>query len=327
MDNQQVTFFIPDAEQVARLIHADPDRDFQLFGTGVQVWIGQTYLRLKQNGLPVKLSHKVPTSGIVVVHADHIGIALRARSLFSNITLVTVRADRPPRNMADYEIVQNGHSVRNDHTFHVQHWPQPGLVQRDAQRGSQVKNVAFKGAVGEMAEDLTRPAWAADLAAHGLEWRTDAVAFSDNASSYQVNWNDYHDVDLVVAMRKDTSRLYTNKPASKLINAWLAGVPAILGPEQAFRELKQDELDYIEVKSVEEARAAILRLQNDPALYQAMVERARVRAHQVTTEQCTAAWAKLLFETIPQRKGSVVKALTKLFAKSMRSRLSYMLAA
>jgi hypothetical protein len=327
MAHQAVTFFIPDAEQVASLIKADPDRDFQLFGTGVQVWIGQTYLRLKQMGLPVILSHKVPTSGIAVVHADHVSDVLRGRSLLSDLTLVVVRADRPHRANADFEIVQNAHSAGNNKTFHIQHWPQPGLIARDPARDCKVENVAFKGAVGEMAQGLTTPEWAESLREQGMEWRTDAVTFTGNNTAYQVNWHDYRDVDVVVAMRKDTSRLYANKPASKLINAWLAGVPAILGPEQAFRELKRDELDYIEVKSEAEAREAILRLKNDPVLYQAMVERAHQRAQEVTTRQCAANWAKLLFETIPERKGSTLTTLMKLFASSMRSHLSYMLTA
>ena len=323
MSNQKrVTFFIPNSAQVELLKNADPDRDFHLYSTGVHVWVGQTYARLKRAGYPVVLTDKVPTSGILVIHADHIGEVLRRRSLFSNLTLVVARADRPAQIHADYEIVQNAFSAQNSNTFHVQHWPQPGLVKRDVARDSKVENIAFKGVIGEMAPAFASAEWEESLRSEGMEWRTDAVACGGNDANYQVNWNDYSDVDVVVALRKDTSHTHTKKPASKLINAWLAGVPAILGPEQAYRELRQNELDYIEASSPEEAHAAIVRLKNDPVLYKAMVQRAQERARQVTAENCVESWAHLLFTVIPQRKGSTLVSLVKLFAKSMRSHLS-----
>src|SRR5436309_1927650 len=84
------------------------------------------------------------------------------------------------------------------------------------------------------------------------------------------------DAVLVLAVRPEGRS--TNKPASKLVNAWLAGVPALLGPEIAYRELRRSELDYCEVSSLAEAQAAVDRLLGDPGLYNAMVENGRARA-------------------------------------------------
>lgn len=322
MSSDQVTFFLPDPQQVALFRDADPDRDWALFSTGVHVWIGQTYLRLKRAGHPVMLSAVVPASGIVVAHADHVPALLCMRSWSAALTIVAARADRPSQPYADVEVVQNAGSAIGDKVFHIQHWPQPGLVARDPARGDAVRTVGFKGTVGEMAPEFGSRAWAEGLQQRGIEWRCDAVEWGGNAATYQTSWNDYRDTDVVVAMRKDLSHLHTKKPASKLINAWLAGVPAILGPEQAYRELRRSELDYIEVASASEAAMALARLESDPALYRAMVENARVRASQVGADACTRVWARLLFETIPAQRASTPRILASLFWRSLRCRAS-----
>ena len=43
------------------------------------------------------------------------------------------------------------------------------------------------------------------------------------------------------------SRRWYLKPPSKLFNSWLAGVPAVLGHESAYRAERRSDLDYIEV--------------------------------------------------------------------------------
>jgi len=321
LSNEQVTFFMPDPRQVQLFQDADPDRDWKLFSTGVQVWVGQTYLRLKRAGYPVLLSASVPSSGLVVAHADHVPVLLCRRGWGAALTIVAARADRPRQPHADVEIVQNAASANGDDAFHIQHWPQPGLVARDAGRGDAVRTVAFKGTVGEMTPEFAAPEWAATLRAQGIEWRCDAVAWGGNAASYQTSWNDYHDTDVVLAMRKDLSHLYAKKPASKLINAWLAGVPAVLGPEQAYRELRRSPLDYIEVASAQEAGAALARLAAEPALYRAMVENGLRRGAEVGAGECTRAWARLLFETIPARRAPAPLALASLGLRSLRCRL------
>lgn len=321
MSNDQVTFFIPDPQQVRLFQDADPDRDWTLFSTGVQVWIGQTYLRLKRAGYPVVLTAQAPASGLVVVHADHVPALLCRRRWSAALTIVAARADRPRQPHADIEIVQNAGSADGGAAFHIQHWPQPGLVPRDARRGSAVRTVAFKGTVGEMTPELAAPEWAEELRRQGIEWRCDAVAWGGNAASYQTSWNDYHDTDVVLAMRKDMSHLHAKKPASKLINAWLAGAPAILGPEQAYRELRRSPLDYIEVASAQEAGAALARLAAEPQLYRAMVENGLRRGEEVRAEACTRAWARLLFETLPARRAPAPLALASLGLRSLRCRV------
>ena len=318
-----ITFYLPSLDQICLLRDAHPEKDFHLFSTGSQVWIGQTYLRLKMAGYPVTLTNELPSSGIVIAHSDHISNILRQRSLISDLMLVAVRADRPARFQGDHEVVQNRYSASDARSHYIQHWPQPGLIIRDVSRKNRVENVAFKGVTREMLKDFSTPSWEKSLNEQNIKWHADASTFTHGSDqNYQVNWNDYSTTDLIVAIRNNLDHTHTRKPASKLINAWLAGVPAILGPEQAYRELRTNEYDYIEAASASEAMAAILRLKNNPKLYEAMVDNARERALSVTTERCTEQWARLLFDILPQKRNPAPFSILKLFYKSMRSHLS-----
>ncbi|MCS0583394.1 hypothetical protein NX784_17525 [Massilia pinisoli] len=313
-----VTFFLPNAELVEQIKIADPERDWRLFSTGVQVWIGQTYLRLKRAGYDVILSTRAPSRGTVVAHADHVSKLLSERSLLSKLTIVSARADRPSQRNADIEVVQNRHSSDSERAFHIQHWPQPGLIPRDPKRRTTIENVAFKGAAGEMATSFTDGLWELMMARLGVAWRVDAAQWTGNDAQYVTNWNDYSDTDVVVAVRKDMTSSYTKKPASKLINAWLAGVPAVLGREEAYRELRRTELDYIEVTSAADAFRAIETLKNNPQLYDAMVRNGSERAAEVTAKVCTDAWADLLFKKVPKIEPTPMLGLC---ARTLRCRV------
>lgn len=143
------------------------------------------------------------------------------------------------------------------------------------------------------------------LAGRGLVWVADAVPFADRATERDaLDWPDFRDVDLLVALRPPDRRLWTAKPATKLVNAWLAGVPAVLGPEVAYRELRRSPLDYLEAATVEEARDAVLRLSAAPDLYRAMVENGRARAAELSREAIAGRWIRLLGEEIPARAGA-----------------------
>ena len=78
-------------------------------------------------------------------------------------------------------------------------------------------------------------------------------------------------------------------------------MPAILGPEYAYREMRRSELDFIEVSSATEARAAIRRLIDRPDLYEAMVRNGLERAREFEPEMLDRQWAEILYETLPGR--------------------------
>lgn len=310
------TFFLA-GEDLESLSRIDPDRDWRELQTGERAWILQTWLRLRRAGHPVELSATAPEDGLIVFHAKQAKDLLRQRSRLRGAVLVGVRADNREPLIADFEILQNGFFAdrqsqgRTRRRFSMPHWPQSGLVPRDPARGERIERIAYKGFAANLHPGFRTPAWTDFLTHEGIEWVVDAVAF-DGRNRRELDWPDFRAVDVVVAVRPPERKQRRSKPATKLFNAWLAGVPALLGPEQAFQELRRSELDYLEVASVADAREAVLRLRRDPGLYRAMVENGLRRGAEFTHEALVPRWAELLFETIPalaEKRSRLVRRL------------------
>lgn len=290
-----VTFFLPGEPDLESLGRLDPERDPAEFQRGERIWILQTFLRLKAAGRPVSLSATVPSQGTVVFHATHKRI-LRRELPRRHGLLAGVRGDRSEPLVADAEVVQNGCYADGVTRFFVPHWPQPGLVPRDPARGDRMERAVFKGNLESIHPSFLSPAWKGFLERQKIDWEVDAVDYQRLArGEASVDWADYSAIDLLVGVRPPDPRLHRSKPASKLVNAWRAGVPAILGPEAAYRDLRRSELDYLECATLEEAEACVLRLKGDAGLYRAMVENGLRRAGEFTRESVTARWEELLY--------------------------------
>ena len=111
-------------------------------------------------------------------------------------------------------------------------------------------------------------------------------------------WHDYRRVDAIVAVRSfDAVETFDVKPASKLVNAWRAGVPAILVPESAYRAERESEIDYLEVSTMEETLDALKALKNSPDLYLQMVEQGKRRAQAFTPAHVAREW-ELFFREV-----------------------------
>jgi hypothetical protein len=197
-----------------------------------------------------------------------------------------VRADRPEVFVSDHVIVQNGIGAHEGDHF-VPLWPQPGLVPRLRSRGERVMRMAYAGRTG------ASPDWFfADAFHHALRKR--GVVFDIR----ERKWNDYRDVDLAIAARVAAAGMLAVKPATKLYNAWLAGVPMLAAPEPAYRELRRSPLDFIEVHSADDVLRAIDRLRADGRLYRAMVDNGRERARDFGVDAIRTRWLTLIDRTI-----------------------------
>lgn len=297
---QPVTFFLAGEEDLEPLRHLDPEGGWRELVRGERAWILQSYLRLTRAGHPAVLSDRVPDRGLVVFHAKHKRALPPFGRRLSRVTLVGVRADHREPLIADFEILQNGRFADGRRRFALPHWPQAGLLPRDPARGTRISRVAYKGFLGNLHPGFRQPAWEAFLRQRGIEWATDAVEFSGRRTDGQaLEWNDYSRVDLVLAVRPPRRDLHTEKPATKLFNAWHAGAPALLGPEWAYREARRSPLDYLEVTSPAQAQEAVERLLAAPELHRRMVEHGRTRAAEVSFEAVTGRWARLLYRTLP----------------------------
>jgi hypothetical protein len=294
-----VHFFLqPSCISIERATTLDPDQDWTDLRRAREVWIVQTWHRLRDAGFAPTLSDRAPPTGIIVYHKEDQRLLLKRLPPGAAPVLVGVRADFRSCQYADFEILQNGYHADGERSFFIPHWPQPGLLARNTQRGDRIERMAYKGYVGNLAAEFRSARWREFLRDEGIEFDDDAVLDDAFDHPIQTRFHDYRDVDLVLAVRPGETR---TKPASKLVNAWQAGIPALLSPDYPFEELRESALDYLAVKDLAQAQAAVLRLKREPGLYRAMIEHGLKRGAQFSVEKITKLWATLLFETIPSR--------------------------
>ncbi|MEO1590378.1 MAG: hypothetical protein AAFU71_03685 [Cyanobacteria bacterium J06632_22] len=211
---------------------------------------------------------------------------------------ICLRAEAPPHPDAQLQVVQNPVEA-GARQFYLPHWPQPGLLSRDPARGDRFESVAFLGHQNNLATELQSPAWADKLRELGLNWQP--VVNNNTWNDYTPldnRWHDYRGIDAVVAVRsfarKTWARRYHNKPPTKLFNTWRAGVPALLGPESAFRAVRQSSLDYIEVTTLDELVEGLIRLRDNLNFRQKVVQQANHRAEDCSPEVITQQWIHFL---------------------------------
>ena len=272
---------------IERLDEAHVALEPRRFVAGRNSWIAQTYVRLRaaleSRGWTVTVGESFEPGAIVVVHRDD---ANDFSSCAHASYLVVVRADRAPVAACDLAIVQN----RIDNAPHerfIPLWPQPGLRARDESRRSAISRIAYHG------RTTSAPAWFSDAAfLRALERR--GVEFDIQ----ELQWDDYRRVDLAIAVREDSGALLATKPATKVYNAWLAGVPALAGPEPAYMEIRRGPLDFIEVLGADDVIGAIDRLRANPRLYRQMVANGLERGKDFCVDAIRARWIALLEDEV-----------------------------
>jgi len=247
--------------------------------TGNDSWCVQPFLELKRLGLNVLPSTCMVPGALCVAHYDDLYVWEFPWRSF----IVGCRPDRPPAPMAHLRLVQNRLAVQRPRDYYMPHYAQPGLMPRAPERGTRVECVAYFGLTANLREDFHDARFLAALKNMGmtLEMREMGV-------------HDFSGVDVILAVRPGTRYDIDLKPPSKLFNAWLAGCPAILGPESAYDQVRESELDFFRVETPGEALAALDMLRRSAALYAAMVENGRHRARDYTREQTTARWVEFL---------------------------------
>ncbi len=299
-----ITFVLRHLERdwpdIASLTEADIDRAPHRFQGGRNSWIAQGYVRLKDSlerrGHRVRVASRIPDDGIAIVHRDD---ANDWRAGRAGAYLVVVRADRAPVFACDLAIAQNGTALRRGERF-VPLWPQPGLRARDESRGERLGRLVYQGRVSRLPAWTRERAFLSALAARGISFE-----------ARESGWGDYRRADVALAVREDSATMLSTKPATKVTNAWLAGVPLLATPEPAYAEVARADRDFIEVGSARDVIAAIDRLRAAPDLARSLVRNGRDRARDYDVEAVRSRWLALFDEEIlpaaralPKRTGA-----------------------
>jgi len=245
-----------------------------------------TYVFLKSKKMDVHLTTEFQDEQICVVSYDD----LRIRDFPHNSFVVVCRADRPKPFICERCVQFNPSTIHLKTDFYMKMWPLFNLIPRNSLRKSKVENISFPGHIINLDRAFRSPSFYSEIQKLGMKL---AISKCD-LKNRRANWNDYKNVDVLLAVRNLTFKDSLVKPSPKLVNAWMAGCPAILGPESAFQDLRKTDLDYIEVRNTDQALKALRDLKNDHDLYQAMVINGLNRAMDYAPDIIAQDWVNYL---------------------------------
>ena len=243
------------------------------------IWVVLTYLQLTARGFTASIGPNPLRGRVNIIDGIHVFPEHLAPDMYA----VGCRGDGHYPTLCHTVIHQNTLHVPGQPSIYVPQWAQPGLRPRDPGR-TQIQNIAFFGhsAVNLMSR-FHDASFQAELHARGY-----ALLIRDRGE--QVQWNDYHEIDLALSLRTIPQAHLKLKPANKLTNAWLAGTPALIGCEPAVRALRRSPLDYFEVPDPERALHVLSGLRECSPLYDAMVLHGRKRAALYTDDAIAHRW-------------------------------------
>ncbi|MDJ0648688.1 MAG: glycosyltransferase family 1 protein [Xenococcaceae cyanobacterium MO_188.B19] len=246
-------------------------------------WILTTYFQIQNSGISCKFIDHIPEKGIVIADRDTLG---NEYSYWGEAMLICCKGDREFHPSAHLHIVHNPVEFEDKknqvwNPYYISHWTQPNLIPRLQERRNIVENIGFMGSRSNFARELKSERWIKALETLGCQWYP---IFEPS------KWNDYSNIDVVVAVRSFDGQTYNHKPASKVVNSWLAGVIAIVAPESAFMAIRKSELDFLVVNSLDETIESIKYLKNNPKIYLSMLENGRNRAQEFSEYQIRKQW-------------------------------------
>lgn len=288
------------------------------------------YLMLKDQGMDVRISRGYPKEGILVHHKGNVRRFVWHPDLF----IVSGQWDYPRDDRAQVHLVSNQYKTTKASLgwldrvsfqglqCYVPPITHPVIIPRKPERGDRFEHVAFIGDPRNLDDEFMKDSFLEQLQDMGIKFR-----IIDDPHKMA----DFSDIDAVIAIRQ-IGRVISNKPSTKLINAWRGGVPSLLGTEIGFRESRENEYDYIEVDSVSDVVDGLARLKDDIGFRNRMIENGRQRAMRFSAEEQQKTWVRFFEETvIPayhdwQRRGVLSKRVflsVRWLRYAVRNGLSY----
>ncbi|MGJ8694438.1 MAG: hypothetical protein ACSHW0_18365 [Thalassotalea sp.] len=288
------------------------EHSLDILDTAPDGWIYQTYVLLKKRGFNVDISDHFIADEICIAHYDNLHTSPPANSY-----AVAVRGDRDRSFICSFELIQSPSGKEYNKNIYVPHWPQLNLIPRESNRCNKIERIGYFGEKKYLPQRFQSESFNLALKSLGVE-----LVVRDTFEQ----WSDYSNIDAVLAVRDGNPYYLASKPVSKLVNAWLAGCPALLGKEPIFNHYRQSALDFIEVDTAEDVLDAIYRLQNDSLLYENMRINGLKRAIEVDHDAVATNWITVINEEIiPDynlwlKKPDIVKKLT-LFSQQLRKKI------
>jgi len=272
----------------------DPDKNWRFFSSTNMIWSYLTYLRLKKFGYPdIGYSNEIVSGAVNVGASSAMSIAgFKKGNRYKDTVYVVIRADKYYASSTHLSIVQSPqHALKYKNSYYINHWPQPGLVPRK-KNSHVIEKIGLAGKPKHYATKKYQERFLKDMSDRGIE-----IVHLDRS-----RWNDYSDIDIMLAVREFNKKIITHKPASKLVNGWKANVPVICNPESTYRWIGNRGEDFLEVEDYRQLIDAIDFLSDNSKLYQQIIEKGAKKASVFTNEKVCLEWIDL-FEGI--RKKSI----------------------
>jgi hypothetical protein len=256
------------------ILSTNLDDDYPYWLGGPINWVVQSYLILRQYREGITISTNPVLNEINVAHVT----TWRKLPRQKNEYRVSIRADYRRLFDVDFEILQNPTAIRTPKQIYITYWPVPRLRPRDPSRKT-IQNIAYAGRIGN--RNLAICLQESD------ENRLKDFNFKIVDKQY---WHDMHEIDVLIAIRDFSTCTYDDKPPSKLINAWRAGIPLIAGYDSAFSAIGTPGVDYIRISTENELSDALERLRDDPKFYYSIVEAGLIKSQEYTREKIAKTW-------------------------------------
>jgi len=240
------------------------------YKSGLDCWILKTYLKLKQSNsaLNISIGNLIPDEGIILFHK---GFFPKNCIPTSTQLFVCVQADYGRYKFAQCHIMQNPAGLNNfsfskksyfeelifpfSKNVFIAHWNQDNIISRMDTRANTFKNVSFYGVSQNFPQELLDHKFSNKLSKEGISLQ---IITDSN------QWDDYSQTDCILAIRDFNNMPHFNKPFSKIINGYLAGVPVIAGNETSALYLKKKaKINLPIVTSPEACFDAILKLRSE----------------------------------------------------------------
>lgn len=314
------------------LVPWDPDDEPELHSNAYGHAFLELYARMHALGYSVSIGPTVPAASEVIVaslhelfHWEHgtdtretLDVALRALVRRRPAKVVIIRVDVPlgvqAPAIASLTMMPTRASVESTAQVWVPMLPNRGLIARRASRGTDLAVVALK------AYSFNVPAWVdeyfmARLAALDFELRVDT----------EVNgrWRDFASVDVVLCAHDDsTLEDERRKPATKLINAWRAGVIPVCGPYSAYAELGRDgETMLVCDGSAEGFIEALTALRSRPAVTSRIRSNLAEQTNLYAPDRIVELWWKAFLEAAPATRRQLAVGAGGVFGRLLKRKL------
>jgi hypothetical protein len=294
----------------ADVLSWDPDSDPGRYASGYGHTFLELFVRLRAAGDPVTIGDRIPAgAGTVVVSLEelsewnrhglpHMTLALARRLIVRLRGVVVIRNDLHPHiaspQCTTREFMPTRALVSDPARQHVVPLlPQRGIQPRSRERPDRVATVVLKA----YRENV--PAWIDDLVL-ALGRQGVLVRVDDQNDHDSHGWADFTDVDVALCTQhQETLGDSRRKPATKLINAWSAGVIPICESRVAYLELANEGIDSIIASDVSEIAAAIARLNDNPTVTRTFLGESERRGHEFSVDSVTELW-RIALSNVPR---------------------------